>query len=293
MDGLTLPGNETGSMCWLVSLLTALAAPGDDRIIDLFEATDVGVVLDNMVHGKPPGATGLLKGMWTHGQHDAAEYFLTSCPRYGFQTERAVTRTYVDKPQEKESFTENQKVESLAHFGRQEFKLSEVFPREEVTKTESCEVRTVTTFIGGPVLIFTTDPDSTKNIEFEPEVQLNGSTYKLLSVIVWRGMVRSGGHYAAYVYRGQKWHFCDDGHVRTGSVDDTPETFPVQGAMLYAYAPDGYKPQYRNNATGEVVTLETREELDAHKAKHGAEGMAKSPWAPSRHGTFFLYMVQK
>jgi hypothetical protein len=227
--------------------------------------------------------------MWARGQHDAAEYFLTSCPRHCFQTVRDVTRTYNDKPGEKESFKEEQKVESLAYYGRKEFKLSEVFPRAEVTKTEACEVQMVTSFIGGSVVVFTTDPHSSKKIEFEPKLDLNGATYKLLSVIVWRGMVGSGGHYAAYVHRGEKWHFCDDGHVLSGSADDTPETFPTQGVMLYMYAPEGFRPQYKNNLTGEVVTLETREELDAHKAKHGSECVSKSPWAPSRHGTFFLY----
>lgn len=288
-NGLVLPGNETGSMCWLVSLLTALAGPGDQKIINLFEGSEVGSVLDNMVNGRPPGASSLLKGMWAQGQHDAAEYFLTSCPRYGFQTVRDVTRTYNDKPVEKESFKEDQKVESLAYYGRKEFKLSEVFPRSEVTKTEACEVQMVTSFIGGSIVVFTTDPHSSKMVEFEAELELNGARYKLLSVIVWRGVVGSGGHYAAYVYRGGKWHFCDDGHVQSGSADDTPETFPVQGVMLYVYAPEGFRPQYRNNVTGEVVSLETREELDAHKAKHGAECVSRSPWAPSRHGTFFLY----
>jgi hypothetical protein len=152
----------------------------------------------------------------------------------------------------------------------------------------------VTSFVGGEVIVFITDPHSSKHVEFEPELLLNGALYKLMSVIVWRGQVRSGGHYAAYVHRGQKWHFCDDGHVHTGSTEDTPETFPAQSMPLYAYAPPGYRPQYKNNQTGIVVSLETSQELDAHRAEHAAEMLVvKSAWAPSRYGTFFLYCLQK
>ena len=293
MDGLALPNNETGSMCWLVSLLTTLAA-GEKQIAALFENSAVGQVLQDMVTKPAVSATHLLTGVWAHGQHDAGEYFLTSCPRNCFQTVRDVTRTYADGKVENEKFTEEQKVESLAYYGKSEFKLSQVFPREEVTTTETCNVRTLTSFVSGEVLVFITDPHSSKHVDFEPELLLNDARYKLMSVIVWRGQVGSGGHYAAYVHRGQKWHFCDDGHVRSGSEDDTPETVPAQGAPLYAYAPPGYRPQYKNNLTGVVVTLETSEELAAHRAEHGNEMVVtKSAWAPSRHGTFFLYCLQK
>lgn len=292
MDDLALPKNETGSMCWLVSLLTALA--GKPQIYALFEGSPVGQVLHNMATLPAVSAKHLLAGMWAHGQHDAGEYFLTSCPQYCFQTVRNVTRTYANGKVENESFKEDQKVESLAHYGKTEFTLSKVFPREEVTTTDACTVRTLTSFVSGEVLVFITDPHSSKHVDFEPELVLNENRYKLVSVIVWRGQVGSGGHYAAYVHRGQKWHFCDDGHVHSGLEEDTPETFPAQGMPLYTYAPLGYRPQYKNNLTGEVITLETREALDEHKADHGGEMIiTKSAWAPSRHGTFFLYCLQK
>ena len=293
MDGLVLPPNETGSMCWLTSLMAALAGPGDARVTALFEGTPVGDVLHAMsTAATTVSATSLLTGQWALGQHDAGEFFMISCPRYGFSTVRDVVRTYTSgAPEERESFPENQKVESLAHYGQSEIKLSTVFPREEVTVTEACTVRTVTKFVAGEVVVFTTDQHSSKRVEFEPEVTLGNVVYHLASVIVWRGAAGgSAGHYTAFVKRGGKWHFCDDGRVYAVG-DDTPETWRAATHPMYSYAPGGFKPQCRNNVTGEVLTLESREELDAHKAAHGSEKTDVGLWAPSRHGTFFMYLA--
>jgi hypothetical protein len=143
-------------------------------------------------------------------------------------------------------------------------------------------------------------------------------SYDLRSVIVWRGRLGpqaagglhdlSEGHYAAYArLPDDSWWFCNEGQMTRCPAGDSPETWPYSSTRLprYSYAPVGFKPQYRDygaTATSAeqqqqqqqqqpvVVTLASRAELAAHKAAHAEDTVpGPSPWAPSRHGTFFVY----